>query len=131
MPYWFTKAQWHLQFPECVICATHITLTLIKTNSRPTDRLKYCLAWTAGQKKGCPKKQQCRLGITDHIKNFATKRRKTGKKRKDATCNVGLPSIVEEDKIDEGIDLKPAHVKDKKEGKIGSAYLGFKCLLVM
>ena len=57
MPYWFTKAQWRLQFPEEVTCATHITLTSIKMNSRPTDHLKYCPAWTAGQKKGQPKKQ--------------------------------------------------------------------------
>jgi hypothetical protein len=52
----------------------------MKTNSRPTDHLKYFPAWTAGQKKGWPKKQQRRLGITDHIKNSAKKRRTTGKK---------------------------------------------------
>ncbi len=40
MPYWFTKAQWRLQFPKEVTCATHITLNSIKTNSRPTDHLK-------------------------------------------------------------------------------------------
>jgi hypothetical protein len=58
---------------------THHTNS-IKTNSRQTDHLKYCPAWTAGQKKGRPKKQQRRLGITDHIKNSAKKRRTTGKK---------------------------------------------------
>ncbi len=121
MPYWFTKAKWCLQFPEEVTCTTHITLNSIKTNSRPTDHLKYCPVWTAGQKKGCPKKQQQRLGITDHIQNLAKKRRMTGKKRRDAAGNAGFPSIPEEDKIDEGFDLKPAHVKDQKEGKIGSA----------
>ena len=121
MPYWFTKAQWRLQFPKEVTCTTHITLNSIKTNSRPTDHLKYCPAWTAGQKKGQPKKQQQRLGITDHIKNLAKKRRTSGKKRKEATGNDGFPSIPEEDEIDEGLDLKPAHVTDQKEGKIGSA----------
>ncbi len=121
MPYWFTKAQWRLQFPEEVTCATHITLTSIKTNSTPTDHLKYCLAWTAGQKKGRPKKQQCRLRITDHIQNLAKKRRRTGKKRKDAAGNAGFPSIPEEEEIEEGFDLKPAHVKDQKETEIGSA----------
>ena len=30
MPYWFTKAQWHLQFPEEVTYTTHITLTSIR-----------------------------------------------------------------------------------------------------
>jgi hypothetical protein len=74
-----------------------------------------------GQKKGCPKKQQHRLGITDHIQNLAKKRRRTGKKRKDATGNAGFPSILEEDKIEEEFDLKPAHVKDQKEAEIGSA----------
>jgi hypothetical protein len=121
MPYWFTKAQWRLQFPKEVACTTHITLNSIKTNSRPTDHLKYCPAWTVGQKKGRPKKQQRRLGITDHIKNSAKKRRTTGKKRKEAAGNDGFPSILAEDEIDEGLDLKPAHVKDQKEGKIGSA----------
>ena len=121
MPYWFSKTQWHLQFPKEGTCATHITLNSIKTNSRPTDHLKYCPAWTAGQKKGRPKKQQRRLGITNHIKNLAKKRRTTGKKRKEAAGNDGFPSIPEEDEIGEGLDLKPAHVKDQKEGKIGSA----------
>jgi hypothetical protein len=121
MPYWFTKAQWRLQFPEEVTCATHITLTSIKTNSSPTDHLKYCPAWTAGQKKGRPKKQQCRLGITDHIQNLAMKRQRNGKKRKDAADNAGFQSIPEEDEIEEGFDLKPARVKDQKEADIGSA----------
>ncbi len=80
MPYWFTKAQWHLQFPEEVTCATHITLTSIKTNSSPTDHFKYCPGWTAGQKKGHLKKQQCWLVITNHIQNSAKKRQRTGKR---------------------------------------------------
>ncbi len=121
MPYWFTKAQWCLQFPEEVTCATHIPLMSIKTNLTPTDHLKYCPAWTAGQKKGCPKKQQRRFGITDHIQNSAKKKRRTGKKRKDAAGNAGFPSIPEKEEIKEGLDLKPAHVKDQKEAKIGSA----------
>jgi hypothetical protein len=121
MPYWFTKAQWRLQFPKEVNCATHITLNSIKTNSRPTDHLKYFPAWTAGQKKGRPKKQQQRLGITNHINNLAKKRRTTGKKRNEAAGNDGFPSILEEDKINEGLALKPAYVKDQKEGKIDSA----------
>jgi hypothetical protein len=121
MPYWFTKAQWRLQFPEEVTCATHITLMSIKTNSSPTDHLKYCSVWTAGQKKGCPKKQQRQLGITDHIQSSAKKRQRNGKKRKDAAGNAGFPSIPEEDKIKEGFVLKPVHVKDQKEAEIGSA----------
>ncbi len=92
--------------------------------------LKYCPAWTVGQKKGRPKKQQCRLGITNHIQNLAKKKPRTGKKRKDAAGNAGFPSIPEEEEIEEGLDLKPAHVKDQKEAKIGSAQLGFKCCLV-
>ncbi len=98
-----------------------ITLTSIKTNLSLTDHLKYCLAWTVGQKKGRPKKQQRWLGITNHIQNSAKKRRRTGKKRKDAAGNAGFPSIPEEDNIKEGFNLKPAHVKDQKEAKIGSA----------
>ena len=121
MPYWFTKAQWHLHFPKEVTCATHITLNSIKTTLRPTDHLKYYPAWTAGQKKGRPKKQQRRLGITNHIQNMAKRRRRTGKKRKDAAGNAGFPSIPDKAEIKEGFDLKPAHVKDQKEAKIGSA----------
>ncbi len=45
----------------------------------------------------------------------------TGKKWKEAAGNDGFPSIPEEDEINEGLDLKPAHVQDQKEGKIGSA----------
>jgi hypothetical protein len=61
------------------------------------------------------------LGITDHIQNSAKKRQRTGKKRKDAAGNAGFPSILEEDEIEEGFDLKPAHVQDQKEAEIGSA----------
>jgi hypothetical protein len=66
-----------------------------------------------GQKKGRPKKQQCWLEITNHIQNLAKKRRRTGKKRKDAAGNAGFPSIPEEDEINEGLDLKPVHLKDQ------------------
>jgi hypothetical protein len=58
------------------------------------------------------------LGITDHIQNSAKKRQRTGKKRKDAAGNAGFPSIPEEDKIKEGFDLKPAHVKDQRKQKL-------------
>jgi hypothetical protein len=42
-----------------------------------------------------------------------------GRKRKDVAGNAGFPSIPKEDEINEGFDLKPAHAKDQKEGKIG------------
>jgi hypothetical protein len=71
--------------------------------------------------EGSAKETERWLGITNHIKNSAKKKRTTGKKRKEAAGNDGFPSIPEEDEIDEGSDLKPAHVKDQKEGKIGSA----------
>jgi hypothetical protein len=61
------------------------------------------------------------LGITNHIQNLAKKRRRTGKKRKDAAGNAGFPSILEEEEIEEGLDLKPSHVKDQKEAEIGIA----------
>jgi hypothetical protein len=93
----------------------------IKTNSSPTDHLKYCPAWTAGQKKGRLKKQQRRLGITNHIQNSAKERQRTGKKSNDAAGNAGFSSIPEEDEVKEGFDLKPAHVKDQKKAEIGSA----------
>ena len=99
---------------------THHT-NINKDKIKPNDHLKYCPAWTVGQKKGRPKKQQCRLGITDHIQNLAMKRQRNGKKRKDAADNAGFPSIPEEDEIEEGFDLKPARVKDQKEADIGSA----------
>ncbi len=74
-----------------------------------------------GAEERSAKETEQRLGITNHIKNLAKKGRRTGKKRKEAAGNDGFPSIPEEDEIDEGLDLKPAHVKDQKEGKIGSA----------
>jgi hypothetical protein len=74
-----------------------------------------------GAEEGSAKKQQRWLGITDHIKNLTKKRRTTGKKRKEAAGNDGFPTIPEEDDINEGLDLKHVHVKDQKEGKIGTA----------
>ncbi len=79
-----------------------------------------------GAEEGSAKETATTVGITNHIKNSAKKRRTTGKKRKEAAGNDGFPSIPEQDEINEGLDLKPAHVKDQNKGEIGSAWLCFK-----
>ncbi len=119
MPYRFAKEQWRAQFPENERCALHITLATIKAKSQPVDNIRYCPAWTAGQKKGHPKKEQRHLGITDHIQN-ASKKRKRGRRSVGSTeRDAKLQSILEDEEAANVLDnLRPVEGQDEKEGEI-------------
>ncbi len=119
MPYWFAKEQWRAQFPENERCALDITLATIKAKSQPVDNIRYCPAWTAGQKKGRPKKEQRHLGIADHIQNASKKRKQGGRSVGSAERDAKLQSILEDEEAANVLDnLKPVEGQDGKEGEI-------------
>jgi hypothetical protein len=52
MLYWLTSAHWRAQYAADVNCRTDVLMNAIKATSNPEDELRYCPAWTAGNKKG-------------------------------------------------------------------------------
>ncbi len=102
MPYCYTTAQWHNQYPEDRIIDTHLTLKSIKANSTPQDNICYCSTWATTQKKGHLKKETHRKSFADHIEQLA--------KQKHRTKNT---KIAEEERA----DLESKDVKDGQEGK--------------
>jgi hypothetical protein len=76
MPYWWTTAHWRTQYPENTYCRTEITIESVKATLKPEDDIHYCPAWSAANKKSCPKKNACMKSIMDHIEESAKKKRK-------------------------------------------------------
>jgi hypothetical protein len=74
MPFWYTRAQWQLQYPKDVVYKSDVTWSKIKKSSAPDMLMKYCPSWAAAKKKGRPKKDARKLGITDHVKQGIAKR---------------------------------------------------------
>ena len=76
MPYWWTTAHWRAQYADGVECRADIDIGTIKNQHTPDKRLCHCPAWTAGKKKGRPKKNVREKSIMDHIQESAKKKRK-------------------------------------------------------
>ncbi len=45
MPFWYTRAQWRLQFLQDAVCRTDVTLALIKKSGRKDLLMSYCPSW--------------------------------------------------------------------------------------
>jgi hypothetical protein len=56
MPFWYTRAQWQLQYPKDMIYKMDVTWSKIKKSAAPDILMKYCPSWAAAKKKGRPKK---------------------------------------------------------------------------
>jgi len=67
MPFWYTRAQWQLQYPKDVVHKLDITWANIKKSAAPEILMK---------KKGRPKKDTRKLGIVDYVKQGIAKRRR-------------------------------------------------------
>ncbi len=59
-----------------VECRADITISTIKDKYTPDKKLCYCPAWTAGKKKGRPKRNVCKMSVMDHIAESAKQKRK-------------------------------------------------------
>jgi hypothetical protein len=111
MPFWYTRAQWRLQFPQDTVCRMDVTLASIKKSGRKDLLMSYCPSWVAPRKKGRPKKEVRKLGIADHVEQGVGKKRH---RNKDVTSenageniedNVGIGEFdeIEVDKTKDGI----------------------------
>jgi hypothetical protein len=80
MPYWLTGAHWQAQYATDVYCRTDVSMNAIKTTSNPEDDLCYCPAWTAGNKKGWPKKNIRQQSVIDLIEELSSNKRKQRRK---------------------------------------------------
>ena len=131
MPYWYHREQWRLQFPQDHTCLADFNLISIKEKAAKMDNLRYCPHWTIGNKKGRPKKEQRKKGITDHIQNGGKKRKRSRRgiagHADDDHDLVGTMIDREVDTILEEIatadELKPGHRKpiERDQGIVGAA----------
>ncbi len=80
IPYWLTSAYWQAQYAADVYCRTDVLMNAIKTTSNPEDDLRYCLAWTAGNKKGWPKKNIRQKSVIDLVEESSSNKCKQRRK---------------------------------------------------
>ena len=81
------------------------------------EQIRYCPTWSAPNKKGRPKNNERKLGISDHIKQGGAKRRHQ---------NVNVPqTVIEEVKkydafiqVIEELELKKEETKDCVVGSV-------------
>ncbi len=124
MPYWYTRAQWQLQYPKDMVYKSDITWAHIKTSgSCPDILMKYCPSWAAPKKKGRPKKDARKLGIVDYVKQGVAKRH-----RKNPTAPQTSIKEVHEETHQEDTEqmrvfdeLNSNKIGDSKDGLVGNA----------
>ncbi len=71
MPYWLTSAHWRAQYTADVYCRTDVSMNAVNATSNPEDYLRYCPAWTAGNKKGRPKTNILQKSVIDLIEELS------------------------------------------------------------
>jgi hypothetical protein len=85
MLYWLTSAHWQAQYAADVNCRTDVLMNAIKATSKTEDDLRYCPAWTAGNKKGWPWKNIHQKSVLDLIEELFNNKRKW---RRKMFCNI-------------------------------------------
>jgi hypothetical protein len=81
MLFWYTRAQWQLQFPNEMVYQSDINWQNIRKKTSPDENTNYCPGWVAPKKKGCPKKDTRKKGISDHVQEATTKRRRRNNRK--------------------------------------------------
>jgi hypothetical protein len=119
MPFWYTRAQWQLQYPKDVVYKPDMTWANVMKSAEPDLLMKYCPSWAAAKKKGRPKKDARKLGIADYVKQgVAKKRRKNPIAPKTAIKEVHENAEQIMIAFDE---LKSNQFEDSKDGVVGNA----------
>jgi len=119
MPFWYTHAQWQLQYPKDVVYKLDMTWANVMKSAEPDLLMKYCPSWAAAKKKGRPKKDAQKLGIADNAKQgVAKKRRKNPIAPKTAIKEVHKNAEQIMIAFDE---LKSNQFEDSKDGVVGNA----------
>jgi hypothetical protein len=118
MPFWYTRAQWQLQYPKDVVYKSDITWANIKKSGCPDILMKYCPSWAAPKKKGRPKKDARKLGIVDYVKQGVAKRC-----RKNPIAQETATKEVHDDTKQMRVfdELKSNQFEESKDGLVGNA----------
>ncbi len=118
MPFWYTRAQWQLQYPKDVVYKSDVTWSKIKKSAAPDILMKYCPSWAAAKKKGCPKKDARKLGIADHVKQGVAKRRRKNPVASDTAIEDAHENAAQ---MREFVELKSNQLVESKDGLVGKA----------
>ncbi len=90
MPHFWSTAHWQDQYPLDLECNADISMANVKLVAHRHGQIRYCPDWTAGGKRGRPKKTDKVMTVMDHIKVASDKKRKSRerelKKTKKATA---------------------------------------------
>ena len=118
MPFWYTRAQWQLQYPKDVVYKSDITWANIKKSAAPDILMKYCPSWAAATKKGRPKKNAWKLGIVDYVKQGIAKRHHKNPIAPE-TAIKEVHKNTEQMRVFN--ELKSNQFEDSKDGLVGNA----------
>ena len=118
MPFWYTRAQWQLQYPKDVVYKMDVTWSKIKKSAAPDILMKYCPSWVAAKKKGRPKKDARKLGIADYVKEGVAKRRRKNPIAPDTAIKDGHDNAAH---IREFVKLQSNLDAESKDGLVGKA----------
>jgi hypothetical protein len=119
MPFWYTRAQWQLQYPKDVVYKSDMTWVNVKKSAEPDLLMKYCPSWAAAKKKGRPKKERRKLGIADYVKQGVAKKRR----KNPIAPETAIKEVHENaEQIMIAFDeLKSNQFEDSKDGVVGNA----------
>ncbi len=120
IPFWYTRAQWQLQFPKEMVYENDITWQNIRNTTVPDQNTKYCPGWAAPKKKGRPKNDTQKLGIADHVQEATAKMRRRNNKSNSAIVPETIVEEVDEDNA-EIAQFDEIEVEDTKDGVVGNA----------
>jgi hypothetical protein len=75
MPFWWTHAQWQLQYGKYVLAECFANLEVVRAEFQLDERNRYCPAWSAPNKAGCPPKGKRRKSILEQATGERSKAR--------------------------------------------------------
>ncbi len=65
MPFWWKRAQWQEQFPREVTAECYANMEVVRADYEADDTIRYCPAWNAPNKAGCPPKGKRKLSALE------------------------------------------------------------------
>jgi hypothetical protein len=75
MPFWWTSAQWQLQYGKDVLVECYANMEIIRAEFEPDDKNRYCPAWSAPNKAGHPPKGKRRKSCLEQATGKRSKAR--------------------------------------------------------
>ncbi len=75
MPFWWTRAQWQLQYRKDVWVECYANMEVIRAEYEPDERNRYCPAWSAPNKAGRPPKGKRRISVLEQAMGKRSKTR--------------------------------------------------------